>query len=215
MAETIEAFVDKLQADGVEAGREAAEKIRAEAEQHRQQLIHEAQARAKEIVEEADAESQRIRAKAETELELAARDTVIRLQETLNRALQGVLAATAGEVLRDAEFLRELLRDIVMQYVRADIEGTGLITINVSEEMRRELVPWAIQALHQDIAGSGTVVDLHGALAGAGFEYKVTDGTFEVTAESVVESISDLVGPAVRDLVARAVNNGNRARGDG
>jgi len=203
MAETIEAFIDKLQADGVQAGREAARKIHAEAEQRAQQLIQEAQARAKEIVERAEAESRRIQERTETELELAARDTVIRLCESLHRALQEVLAAMASEQLGDPEFLRELLHDVVMQYVRADIARDGTITINVSEEMRRRLTHWAIQALHKDLMSSGTGVDLHGSLVGAGFEYKVSDGTVEVTVESVVEVLSELVGPELRAIVDR------------
>ncbi len=214
MAETIEAFVDKLQADGVKTGREAAEKIRAEAEQHARHLIEEAQARAEKIIDHADAESGRLRAKTETELKLAARDTVIRLQEALTRALQGLLAAAVADKLNDPEFLQGLLHDIVMQYVRADTEGIRAVTINVSEEMRHQLTHWALQVLHKDLVTSGTSVDLHASLAGAGFEYTVSDGTVEVTVESVVEILSELVGPEVREMVAGAVTGANEADPD-
>lgn len=215
MTETIEAFVDKLHADGVQAGREAAEKIRAESEQLAQRLIQEAEAQANKIINHADAESGRIRAKTETELKLAARDSVIRLQEDLNRALQGVLAATVTEKLGDAEFLQGLLRDIVMQYVQADIKGSGAVTINVSEEMRHQLTHWAIEVLRKDLTASGTGVDLHGSLAGAGFEYKASEGTVEVTVESVVEILSEMVGSEVREIVAGALTEANAADSDG
>ena len=41
MGETIEAFIEKLQTDGVEAGQEAADKIRNEAEQQANQIVAE------------------------------------------------------------------------------------------------------------------------------------------------------------------------------
>ena len=210
MAETIEAFVDKLQADGVQAGREAAEKIRAEAEQQASRLIQEAQEKAKTIIAEAEAESEKTRDRAETELRLAARDALVYLRETLTRALQGVLAGAAQEKLSEADFLGTLLRDIVMQYVRADAEGTTSVTINVSEEMRHQLTHWAIQALHKDLEDSKTSVDLHGTLAGAGFEYRVSGGTVEVTVDSVVEILSQMVSPELRTLMARATADSDR-----
>jgi len=210
MAGTIEAFVDQLQADGVQAGQAAAEKIRAEAEQQAERLIAEAQAKAKAIIAEAEAQIEKTRERAETELRLATRDALIHLQETLSRALRGVLAGAAQEQLSQAEFLGKLLRDVVMQYARADSECAGSVTINVSEEMRHQLTHWAIQALHKDLEGTGTNVDLHGKLAGAGFEYRVSGGTVEVTVDSVVEILSQMVSPELRALVARAAANGDR-----
>jgi len=214
MPETIEAFIDRLQADGVEAGQEAADRIRAEAEKQAQQLIREAEAQARRIIDDARAEKERMQAKTQTELELAARDTVIRLREALTRALQRLLVAGAAEKLDDAQFIQALLHDIVMQYARADIEGADLIVINVSEEMRRQLTHWAIHVLHQDLVGSGTHVDLRGDLAGAGFEYTVSLGTVEVTVESVAETLAGLVGPELRDMVVRAAADGDQAACD-
>ncbi|UCD30380.1 MAG: hypothetical protein JSV03_07905 [Planctomycetota bacterium] len=214
MSETIESFINKLQADGVQAGREMAEKIRAEADQRAQQLIQEAQTRAKEIIDRVEAESERVRTKTKTELELAARDTIMRLREVLNRAIQGILTTVATEKLRDVQFIQELLHDIVMQYVRADIKGNGVFTINISEEMRSQLAHWAIQAMHKDLMNSGMVVDLHGSLSEAGFEYKISEGTVEITVESVVELLSELVGPEVHKIIGRTMTEADNSDSD-
>jgi len=210
MTGTIEAFVDKLQADGVQAGQEAAEKLRSEAEQEAARLVQEARAQAEKIIAEAKAESEKKRERAETELQLAARDAVVHLQETLNLAMRGVLAEAVQEQLSTTEFIGALLRDIVMQYVQADAEGTTSVTINVPEEMRHRLTHWAIQTLRVDLEGSDTRVDLHGTLNEAGFEYKVSGGTVEVTVDSVVETLSEMVGPELRALVAKAATNDDR-----
>ena len=74
---------------------------------------------------------------------------------------------------------------------------------------------WAIEVLHKDLVASGTGIELHGSLAGSGFEYRVSDGTVEVTVESVVEMLSELVGPEVREIVARAATDRDEADGDG
>lgn len=204
MAETIKAFVEKLQTDGVEAGRRAADQIQAEARQRAQSVIHEAEAQARKILEEANRQIERNRAGAQMQLQLAARDTLIRLQETLSRALETVLEAAAQETLADPDFLRELLRDVVTQYARADADGANSITINVPDAIRGQLLPWALQAFQEDGNRGGPVVDLQGSLAKAGFEYRVGEGTIEVTVDSAVELLGKLVGPELRQVLDRA-----------
>jgi len=207
MAETVKSFIDKLQADGVRAGQQAAEEIRARAEQQAKQRIDQAEAQARQIIADAQAECENLRARTRTELDLAARDTLVRLHEALGRALQRVLSGAAAEQLSDTNFLGELLREIVMQYVRADAEHVGTITINVPDEMRHKLVDWAIQVLHKDLERGTTGVDLKGTLSEAGFEYTVSGGTVEVTVSSVVQVLSDLVGPDVRKMLVEAVED--------
>jgi len=211
MADTLKSFIDKLQAEGVQAGQESAEKIRAEAEAQAREIIRQAEAKAKQIVAQADAEGASRRTKTENELKLAARDTVSKLQETLTKALQGVLAVADREKLADTAFLGKLLYDIVMQYVKADVEGTPSITINVSEEMRHQLAEWAIQSFHIPPESKEKLkfVELKGTLNKAGFEYQVGSGTVEVTVDSTVETLVDLLGPEVRKIVAEAIK-GNK-----
>ncbi|MHC4695406.1 MAG: hypothetical protein ACYTFA_01540 [Planctomycetota bacterium] len=206
MGETIEAFIDRLQSDGVEAGQAAAEKIRAEAEQQASQAIAEARTEAQQIIADAEAQCEKTRSRFETEMKLAARDTVVRLQETLAHALRGVLAAGVGQQLDDAGFLRELLRDLVSQYVKADIEGAGAIQINVSKEMRHKLALWAIETSRAEHNTHGRVVDLYGGLTAAGFEYSIAEGTAEITVESVVNVLSDLVSAELREILTGAIS---------
>jgi vacuolar-type H+-ATPase subunit E/Vma4 len=203
MTHTIEAFINQLQTDGVEAGREAAEKIRLEAEQQAQGRMAEATEQARRIVEGAQAESEQLRARTETELKLAARDTVLRLQETLNRALRAVLFDSVREKLEDADFLAGLIRDVVLRYAEADAMGHGPTAIGVSEDMRQRLLSSTAAAFLQ--AGpAAPQIDLRGTLAEAGFEYAMGAGTVEVTAASVVEVLSGMVGSELRKRIAAA-----------
>jgi len=214
MAETIETFVDKLQADGVQAGQQAAEKIRAQADQQAQDIIRQAEAKAKEIIAQAEAETENLRTRVRTELELAARDTVLRLQETVTRALRVVLTDAVDEKLTDAEFLQGLLHEMVMQYVQADAGGARRITINLSDQMRRQLLDWAVGILRRDLKNVKTAVEIEGTLSEAGFEYTAAGGTVEVTVDSVTETLSELVAPMVREMIVQAMGDGRQSGGD-
>lgn len=205
MVQTIEAFVNRLQTDGVEAGQAEAEKIRVRAEQQAQQRLAEAAEQAKRLIAQAQAESETIRVRAETELKLAARDTVVRLQEALSRALQAVLVDSVREKLDDADFLGSLIRDVVQRYVDADAAGSGSISVNVSEQMRQRLLSGTVAAFRPD-APAVTSIDLRGTLAEAGFAYEIAGGTVEVTVDSVVEVLSEMVGAELRKRVAAAAS---------
>lgn len=203
MVQTIEEFVNKLQADGVEAGQKDAEKIRAEAEKQAQQRKAAAEEQAQRMIDQAQAESQAIRVRVETDLKLAARDTIVRLQEALNQALQAVLLNAASEKLDDADFLAGLIRGVVERYVEADATGSGPIAINVSDDMRQRLLNGSLAALTQGDA-TAKQIDLRGTLAESGFTYEIAGGTVEVTADSVVEVLSEMVGSELRKRVVEA-----------
>lgn len=205
MATTLESFVERLKADGVEAGRQAAEMIRREAEQQAAQRLREAEAEAQRIIAAAQAEREKILARTQTELKLAARDTILRLREALEKALKEVLLEAVHGQLQDADFLKELIREIVCQYAKADAKQEDVITVNVSEPMRRRLGDWAIGAFHKADCPQELTIQLHGALTGAGFEYRLSGGTVEVTPESVVEVLMEIVSPEVRKLLQSAL----------
>ena len=140
MPETIESFVNKLQTEGVEAGQAAADKIRTEAQQQAEQIIKTAQQQADAIITDAKDQAQANLDRNAAELKLAARDTLLRLRGTLSKILQTVLTKRTESQLADPDFLKSLIQEVVTQYARADSTGVQDITINLSEEHRRQLL---------------------------------------------------------------------------
>lgn len=201
MAETIEDFVRKLQTEGVQAGQAAAGEITAKARREADQIVRQAEARASQIVEDAEAQAQANLAKGRTELQLAARDTALRLREALGRAVRAALAAGAKRGLDDPEFLRRLLSDIILQYAQADREQQVTFRVNVTPDMQAKLADWALHHLHQ----GNVSLDLKGTLAEAGFEYQVEGARIEVTLSSVVDALSDLVSPTLREMLEKSL----------
>ena len=209
MAESIESFVSKLQNEGVEAGRKEAEKIRATAQHEADHTLKEARQQAEKIVEDAKREAADILQRGQTDLDLAARDTVLRLRETLGRALRAVLVTGTEQALGDPEFLKALIHDVVMQYAQSDREGKTGVEVRVSDEVKDQLTDWCRQQLAPEAQQAGAAVDIQGGLAEAGFEYQVQDANVEVTKASVVETLQGLVSPRLRDMLAKATEQEN------
>ncbi len=215
MTTTIEKFVSVLQNDGVEAGRQAADAIRAEADEQARRALDEARQRAEAIVQEAEAQAKRTRARVETELKFAARDTVLRLCEAISKVFTEVIRAAMARELSDVEFIRALVQDVVMQYARADSESNSVLVVNVSEENQRKLAHWAIHGLREGLKGSSVHVDVKGFLKEAGFEYRISDGTVEVTVDSLTEILSGMVRPQLRKLMQATISESGNAEEHG
>jgi V/A-type H+-transporting ATPase subunit E len=207
MAETIESFVNKLQTEGVEAGKQAAEKLLAEAKQQADKIVQDAEAQAEKNLADAKAEGESLLARSQTELELAARDVIARLKDSLSRVLEAVLFAKTKGKLSESDFLSTTLHDLIMLYAKADIERKHSMKIGVSKEMRSKLAKWAMSEMTKKAEAAGISIDLKASLSGAGFEYSVNGATVEVTPESVVETISELVSPHLREVIDKAIGN--------
>lgn len=208
MPESIEQFVTKLQNEGVEAGKQAAEKIKADAQEEAEQIVADAKKQAEQITADAEKQAERMQVRAKTELSLAARDTVLKLRASLGRAMSALVAEGAKRQLEDADFLRDVLREVIVQYARADAEQAGKVTVTLSDEMKGKLADWAKSELSKAVAGEGTKVDVKDGLAQAGFEYEIEGATVEMTLDSVVEVLSQMLSDAVREVVQRGLSEG-------
>lgn len=206
MVDTIETFVAKLQADGVEAGEKAARQIKAQAQQQAEQILTEAKAQAGKIIQQAKTEAETALAKSQTELTLAARDIVLKLRSTISGCIRQIMVGPVEEQLLNAEFLAPLLHDLVVQYAKADSGQQAQININLTPEMLRKLADWVIAKLRSTAQANNAAIDIKGSLNRTGFEYTVSEGgTVEVTGQSLVNLISELVGPQIRELLDQAL----------
>lgn len=205
MVETIQAFVDKIRTEGVQAGQQQADDLLVDAKKQADEIVSQANEEKEKILSGAKAEAESILSRSQTELKLASRDAVMRLRDALAQVLRQVLAAGAKEKLDDTEFVGQALHEIVTQYGKADIKGKRTFRINVPKEMRQKLTDWAMKHISQKTPdGTHISFDLKGTLSQAGFEYNATGATVEVTLESVVETLSEMVSPKLREIIEQA-----------
>jgi len=211
MGQTIQAFIDKIRTEGVQAGQKEAGDLLTQAKQQAEQIIAQADQDKGKILADAKTEADNILTRGKTELALASRDAVGKLRDALGRAVQAVLAGGARATLEDEAFVGEVLHEIITQYGQNELGKNKTFQINVPDAMRQNLVEWALAHLGQDdLGGEHMTIDLKGTLSQAGFEYSASDATVEVTVDSVVEVLSGLVGPTVREILdaAMAENKG-------
>lgn len=206
MVQTIEAFVEKLQTEGVQEGQKQAKQICSQAQTDAEEVLAEAKVQAEKIIAQAKSEAENIAQRNQSELKLACRDTVAKLRQTLVKVLQAVLTRKVADKLEDTDFLGKLLHEIVTMYAKTLHESKEQLTINVQAEMRDKLVDWAIHEMGKDkAAGVRGTFDFKGTLANSGFEYSLDGATVEVTLESVVESLRQMISPALGKIIDQAL----------
>ncbi|MBN1766349.1 MAG: hypothetical protein JW860_13900 [Sedimentisphaerales bacterium] len=204
MVETIESFVEKLQSEGVQAGHDAAEEIKNEARQQAQEIINEARSQAEKILADARKEAEAIVSKSQSELKLASRDAILGLRQSVIATLKTVLTGPVEQKLDDPEFLAPMLHDLVVEYARADLDRGQRFEIHVKPEVSKQLAEWVIRKLRKTAETNQATIDFKGHLKQAGFEYKVSGATVDVTVESVVETLLDMVSDNLKDILREA-----------
>ncbi|UCG85568.1 MAG: hypothetical protein JSW71_16785 [Gemmatimonadota bacterium] len=108
----VEALIERLRQQGVEAGRAARDEFIAEAEREGERIVKEAREKAAAVVEEARHEAERLKASGEDALRVAMRDTVLRMRETLRKRLESQVRILVTKQLVDEEFLRRLIVEV-------------------------------------------------------------------------------------------------------
>ncbi|NLF30872.1 MAG: hypothetical protein GX591_08305 [Planctomycetes bacterium] len=204
MAKSIEAFVEKLHAEGVAAGRKQADQLLADAQGQAEQTLAEAKADAEGIVAEARAEAQRIAARERSELDLAIRDTILAFRAQISRAVEALLHHEVSAALGDTDFLKTLIGDVVANYAREDARSSEQIRISVNPQAIAAITDWALKYMGSDNPAHAHL-DLHSTLKTLGFEYQVAESTVEVTVESVVDVLLEQVSPRLREVLDRVM----------
>ncbi len=203
MADTIESFVEKLQKDGVEAGRTEAAKLLDGARAESEKIIADAKTQAEGITSDARAEAEKTVKQGKDELQLACRDTLLSLHEAVMRSIRTVLEQAARTQLKDKEFLSNLIREVIVQYAGKDARGDRPVEVKVSDEMLETVSAWAAGESTGQAEGPATDIALTGGLKSAGFEYSSAGGTVEVTPESVAGVLSEMVSPRLREMITK------------
>ncbi len=198
---TLETFVAHLHSEGVEVGRREAERLAREAREEAAEIIRRAKAEAEALLAEAREAATRERERGEAELSLAARDAVIELRAELDRVLETLLSRAVHARLRDPEFLGSLLREMAGAYARSDAEG-GPTDVRVPRDLAEQLEAWWLKEVGAGLSGESGL-RIAGALRDAGFAYRVRGGTVEVSVESTVEKLMELVRPRLREILDR------------
>jgi len=205
MAEDLESFVKKLQSEGVNAGKEAAERLRKEAEQEAEAILVRARETADEIVQQAEAQAEGRRSRIEAELDMAVRDVILRLRASLGQALSALMTRRVREALRDPGYLREVIKDVVISYATVDATGKGGMEVQVSRDLPNDWIEDLLEDLSRHLKDPDAKTGVQAVLSRAGFDYRVKGAVVEVSPDSVTEVLLEMVNPELQEIIQKAL----------
>lgn len=172
----VEQLIDRLREQAVNAGQAKAEDIVANAQKRAAWLIGEAEQEAKHIVKKAQSEAEALKTAGLDALNLAARDTLLRLRDTLLGSFSQEVQRVVGEHMANQAFVEQLILALAGQVRdKTGIDENAKMTIILPEtvigveELRKnpeELQQGALSHLTAAIAGD---------LLRKGVEFEVSD----------------------------------------
>ena len=108
----VEALIERLREQGVEAGRAEADTIVTEARRRAAQIVHEAEAQAAQRVEAARKETRALQTGGEEALRIAMRDTVLRLKVELSERFSAEVRRLIAVAMDQEAFLKQLILEV-------------------------------------------------------------------------------------------------------
>lgn len=173
----VEQLIERLREQAVVAGQAKAEDIVADAQKRAAWLIGEAEEEAKNIVRKAQAEADALKNAGIDALNLAARDALLKLRDTLLGSFSQEVGRVVGEQMADPDFMQQLILALAGQVrAKAGLDGQAEMalllpeTIVGIEELRKNP-----EALRQGVLSQSSAA-IAGDLLRKGVSFEVGEG---------------------------------------
>jgi V/A-type H+-transporting ATPase subunit E len=105
----VEALIERLRNEGVSAGQEKAEDLIVNAQKHAEWVIEKAELEAKELLAKTHKEVNALKTSGEDALQLAGRDALLKLRDTLLGSFSHEVMRVVGEQMTDKKFTEKLI----------------------------------------------------------------------------------------------------------
>lgn len=192
-ASGVEALIQRLRAEGVAKGEAEAQARVDDAERRAREILDRANAEAESVLQAARSDSERLEVAGREALDMAFRDTVIRLRDELTRRFRQEVGRLIGQELDQPEFIRALLLQLAgscREGAQLDREPRLLVHLPTAlvglEELRsnpEELAQGSLTQLVSSIAGNLLRDGVEFAPAGGpsrGIRLTLQDGAMQV-----------------------------------
>lgn len=195
----LDALIEKIKQEGVEAGQTQGHQIVAQAKQQAQKLKDQAQAESQKIREQARKEAEQFRHNAESALRQAARDIVLMVRGQLV-GLSEQLLQKAVSAAFSPETMKELLVNIVQKW---EPGSESSLEILISQKDKEKLEKLLFAALGDKARGSIEIKS--SPLVQHGFRIGSRDDQsyYDFSDEGITEALKLLVTPKVAELLDR------------
>jgi len=191
----IQELTSKLYAEGVEKGKREAEKIIAEANVQKKQILDEATAKAQEIIATAEKQSAEMRSHTEAELKLFAAQAIEALKtEITNLVTDKLVSENVKAAMQDQTFIQKIIVELVRNWSKNE-----KLTIGVQNSKDIENY---IASNAKDILDKGLKIESVNGIK-SGFTLSPEDGSYKVKfgEEEFIEYFKEFLRPQVQKLL--------------
>lgn len=191
----IQELTSKLYTEGVEKGKEQAEKIIAEARAQEKQILDTANKKAEEMVSTAQKESADIQKHAEAELRLYAAQTSGALKTEITNLLTDKLATMqVAKATEDKNFMQQLIVELVRNWSKNE---TLTIGVENPEELKTYLASEA-----KDVLDKGLKIEQVNGIK-TSFTVSPEDGSYKVRfgEKEFIDFFKEFLRPRLQELL--------------
>lgn len=191
----IQELTSKLYTEGVEKGKEEAEKIVATAREQEQRILGEARAKADEMLSSAEKESAALKKHTEAELKLYATQTSEALKtEIINLVTDKLTTSQVSAAVNDSAFMQQLILEMVQNWSKNEI-----VTVEVENPDALESF---IASQAKKILDQGLKIEKVNGIK-TGFTVSPEDGSYKVKfgEEEFVNYFKEFLRPQIQDLL--------------
>jgi len=126
----VENLIQRLRAQGVEAGQESAEKIVLDAQKRAAWIVEEAELEAAQLMTNAKTNADALKKSGEDALKLAMRDVLLKLRDTLLESFSNDVQRVVGQKMQQDVFLERLILQLAGK-VREQLDLEGQHEVNL------------------------------------------------------------------------------------
>jgi V/A-type H+-transporting ATPase subunit E len=191
----IQELTSKLYTEGVEKGREEAERIIAEARTKEKQILEEAEAKATEMIASAQKEQEERKKNTEAELKLYATQATEALRtEIINLVTDKLATMNVKAAMEDKNFMQKLISELVMNWARNESLTVG---VENAEALNAYIASNAKHLLDKGLK----IESVNGI--GSGFTLSPQDGSYKVRfgEEEFINYFREFLRPQIQQLL--------------
>jgi len=199
MGEDIQALLDKIQREGIDAAQVKASEIEARAQEQAKKIIDQAHEQARAIVSQAQAESVKARESLNAALVHAGRDLLLSLHGRIEKMLAAAAAAGVAGALKPEQTAR-----LIADLIASTASGTEGVIVSLSgrefEQTRNALLGMLAESVKKGIVLKADT-DIK---AGFCISFDKGKSQFDFSDVSLAEYLSRLVKPELARILQEA-----------
>ncbi len=198
MAEELQAFLNRIQQQGIQSGEEEARNIVEQARQEAELILRRARAESQEILRQAEKEAEKLVVNGKESLRLAARDTLLSLRHELQDRMQALFRQFAGDALSPAE-IASIIADIIHKYHAAGNENLQIEAL--LDPDRCQALESALLAHLGEKMKTARISPVPGISGGFQLRIEGEDIIYDFTDEALAEALKTFLNPKLTALL--------------